>query len=128
MERPNSVIWFERLFLAAQALRLGNVAAFIGLLAAFSGAAPQTILMGALANAAVSVGLALVVSRGRMGLARWFVAALAILDVIGIGGIPALAKGISPVFALFSLAAMSIEVAALVYLFRRTTSDWLKAR
>mgnify|MGYP000181423240 CR=1 FL=1 len=34
--------------------------------------------MGALANAVVSVGLALVVSRGRMGLARWFVAALAV--------------------------------------------------
>ncbi|WP_225010796.1 MULTISPECIES: hypothetical protein [Novosphingobium] len=126
--RPQSVTWFERLFLAGQALRLGSVAAFMGALAAFSQAAPPTIMMGAFANAAVSTGLALVVSRGRMGLARWFVAALAVLDLIGIAGIPTLAKTISPVFALLSLAALSIEVAALVFLFRRETGEWLARR
>lgn len=126
--RPQSVTWFERLFLAGQALRLGNVAAFMGALAAFSQAAPQTVMMGAFANAGVSTGLALVVSRGRMGLARWFVAALALLDLIGIAGIPALATSISPLFALLSLAALSIEVAALVFLFRRETGEWLAGR
>ncbi|WP_225207471.1 hypothetical protein [Novosphingobium huizhouense] len=128
MNRPVSVSWFERLFLAAQALRLANVAVFMGALAAFSQAAPPTIMTGAFANAAVSTGLALVVSRGRMGLARWFVVALAALDLIGIAGIPALAKAISPVFALLSLAALSIEAAALVFLFRRETGEWLAQR
>ena len=128
MTRPRAIDWFERLFLAGQALRLGNVAVFLGALAAFSGAEPRTIMMGAFANAAVSTGLALVVSRGRMGLARWFVVALAVLDVIGIGGVPTLAKAVSPLFALLSLAAMSIEAAALVFLFRSETGEWLAGR
>ena len=56
------------------------------------------------------------------------VVALAALDLIGIAGIPTLARAISPVFALLSLAALSVEAAALVFLFRRETGEWLAKR
>ncbi|MCW1382121.1 hypothetical protein OLX02_04745 [Novosphingobium sp. KCTC 2891] len=126
--RPQSVVWFERLFLASQAIRLVNAAVFAAALAALGGVQPLAVMMGAFANAAVSSGLALVVARGRSGIARWFLVAIVVLDLLGLAGVPALARGVSPVFALFVLAAMSVEVAAMVFAFRKETSDWLKAR
>lgn len=123
--RPNTIRWFEYALIASQLIRLVSVALHLDAMGKTTGLSPQTILISAFTNAAVLVGLGLVVSRARVGFARWFILLLIALDMIGLAGISTVAELIGVPFAAFSTLAVLLVMAAGVLMFLPASNAWL---
>lgn len=124
--RPNSIRWFEYALIASQLVRIVTVALHLDVMARVTGLSAQTILIGPFANAIVLIGLGLAVSRARVGFARWFLIVLMALDVAGLAGIPSIATLIGVPFAVFSVVAVLLLVAAGALMFLPASTEWLK--
>ncbi len=124
--RPNAIRWFEYALIVSQIIRIVIVVLHLEAMAQITGVSPQMILISPFANAAVLIGLGLVVSRGRVGFARWFLLALIALDVIGLAGIPTAATMIGVPFAALSALAVLLVMAAGILMFLPASNDWLK--
>ncbi|MBB4614712.1 hypothetical protein [Novosphingobium taihuense] len=126
--RPTTIRLFEASVIASQLIRIVNIVVHAGAMAAALEIERNQLLIGPFANALVAIGLALAVSRGRFSIARWFLAAVIALDLIGLGGIPAVATMIGVPFAIFSVIAILLMLAAGVLMFLPASSEWLKQR
>ncbi|MCY1670452.1 hypothetical protein OVA07_05430 [Novosphingobium sp. SL115] len=124
-ERPAAIVWFERTLLASQLVRIVNVSVNATAMAALLGVDKRSILIGPYANAMIALGLGLVVSRARVGFARWFVAVLVGFELLGLAGIPEVARMLGAPFAAFSTLAIILMLAAGVLMFRPQASAWL---
>lgn len=124
--RPDTIRWFEYALIASQLIRIVTIVLHLDPMAKAAGLSPQTILVSSFTNAAVLIGLGLVVSRARVGFARWFVLVLVALDLIGLGGISMVAKMIGVPFAAFSTLAVLLVTAAGVLMFLPASNAWLK--
>ncbi len=124
--RPNTIRWFEYALIASQIIRIVIVVLHLEAMAQITGLSPQMILISPFTNAAVLIGLGLVVSRGRIGFARWFLLALMALDVIGLAGIPTVATMIGVPFAAFSALAVLLVMVAGILMFLPASNSWLK--
>lgn len=126
--RPTTIRLFEASVIASQLIRIVNIVIHADAMAAALEIGRNQLLIGPFANALVAIGLALAVSRGRFSIARWFLAAVIALDLIGLGGIPAVALMIGVPFAIFSVIAILLMLAAGVLMFVPASSQWLKQR
>lgn len=124
--RPNTIRWFEYAIIASQLLRVATIASHLSVNAQVTGLAQQTILTGAFINVAVIIGLGLVISRARIGFARWFLLLVMVPDVAGLAGMPAAAELIGLPFAALSTMAVLLLVVAGVLMFRPASNAWLK--
>lgn len=124
--RPATIRLFEASVIASQLIRIVNIVVHAGAMAAALEIDRGQLLIGPFANALVAVGLALAVSRGRFAIARWFLVAVIALDVLGLGGIPAVATMIGIPFAIFSVIAIVLMIAAGVLMFLPASTAWLK--
>ncbi|MBB3859964.1 Ca2+/Na+ antiporter [Novosphingobium hassiacum] len=124
--RPNTIRWFEYCLLASQFVRVAAIVSHLSVNARVTGLTPQTILTGAFINVAVIVGLGLVISRARVGFARWFMLLVMVPDVAGLAGMPAAANLIGVPFAAFSTLAVLLLIGAGVLMFLPASSQWLK--
>lgn len=125
--RPDTIRWFEYALIASQIIRIVSVVLHLDAMAKATGLSHQTLLISSFTNAAVLIGLGLVVSRARVGFARWFVLVLVALDVIGLGGISKVAELIGVPFAAFSTLAVLLVMAAGVLMFLPASNAWLKS-
>ena len=124
--RPAPVRLLEYGVITSQLLRIVNVLVHAGAMAAALDIDRTKLLIGPFANAFVAIGLTLVITRGRFGVARWFLAVIIALDAVGLAGIPVVAKMIGLPFAIFSTIAILLMLAAAVLMFLPATSAWLK--
>lgn len=123
--RPATIAWFERALLASQLLRIVNVSANAAAMATLLGVDKRSILIGPYANAMIALGLGLVVSRGRVGFARWFLAVLVVFELLGLAGIAEVARMLGTQFAAISTLAIVLMLAAGVLMFMPASSAWL---
>lgn len=124
--RPMTIRLFEGGVILSQLMRIANVGAHMGAMAIALEISTLQVMIGPFANALVAIGLALVVSRGRQPIGRWFLSAIIALDVIGIGGIPVVAIMIGMPFAIVSALAILLMLVAGVLMWRPASSAWLK--
>lgn len=124
--RPMTIRLFEGGVILSQLMRIANVGAHMGAMAIALEISTLQVMIGPFANALVAIGLALVVSRGRQPIGRWFLAAIIALDVIGIGGIPVVAIMIGMPFAIVSALAILLMLVAGVLMWLPASSAWLK--
>lgn len=124
--RPTTIRLFEQGVILSQLMRIANVAAHMGAMATALEITPLQVILGPFANAFIGIGLTLVVSRGRQGLARWFLAAIIVLDVVGLAGIPVVATMIGMPFAIVSALAILLMLASGVLMFLPASSAWLR--
>jgi hypothetical protein len=124
--RPIPIRLFEGGVILSQLMRIANVAVQLDAMAIALEITPLQVMIGPFANALVAIGLALVVSRGRQPIARWFLSVIIALDVIGIGGIPMVATMIGMPFAIVSALAIMLMLAAGVLMWLPASSAWLK--
>ena len=131
--RPQSIVMFERLFLASLAISAINT--FI----VFDGVARQLaadesvlrlglgsgFLIGLLgASFAIYLLLWYLIARKAANVAKWILVIFVVLGVLA--SIPALSQASLDFASLSGVAAVLLEVAALVYLFRADASAWFK--
>ncbi len=126
--RPITIRLFEGGVILSQLMRIANVAAHLGAMAAALEAPPLQIMIGPFANALIAIGLALVVARGGLAMARWFLSVVIVLDVIGLAGIPVVATMIGIPFAIVSTLAILLMLTAGVLMWLPASSAWLAAR
>ncbi|MBF9150815.1 hypothetical protein [Novosphingobium jiangmenense] len=126
MMRPATIRAFEASVIASQLIRIVNIVANAGAMAAALEIERNQLLVGPFANMLVAVGLALAISRGKFAIARWFLLVVIALDLIGLGGIPAVATMIGIPFAIFSTLAILLMLAAGVLMFLPASTAWLK--
>lgn len=124
--RPNTIRWFEYALVASQLVRLATIASHLSINAQVTGLEPRTILTGAFINVAVIIGLGLVISRARIGFARWFLLLVMVPDVAGLAGMPTAAELIGVPFAALSTLAVLLLIAAGVLMFLPASTAWLK--
>jgi hypothetical protein len=125
--RPDTIRWFEYALFASQLIRIVSVILHVGPMAKATGFSPQAILISPFTNAAVLIGLGLVVSRARIGFARWFLIVLIALDVVGLAGIPTVVAVIGVPFATFSTLAVLLVMACGILMFLPASNEWLKS-
>lgn len=129
MARPQSIIWFERLYLAAVALGLISAAMNWRVMQEQIAANPaSSILPSWLMPAIVALGVGLnlllwyFIARRRSVVAQWIVT---ILFVIGLFGLVSLFNGGVPSAMLpFSILNFVLNGAAVFMLFRPDTKRW----
>jgi hypothetical protein len=132
--RPQSIIMFERLFLASLAIGVVNFILGYGAVVATLQNDPNTQQLGlggsvAVAIFAVGTGIYLLlwylIARKAMNIAKWILVALVALSVAS------LITSLAGPFALnattiLALLTYILEVAAVIYLFLRDAIAWLK--
>lgn len=124
--RPTTIRLFEISVIASQLIRVINILIHAEDMAAALQIERNQLLIGPFANALVAIGLALAISRGRFAIARWFFMVLVALDLVGLGGVPAVATMIGVPFAIFSVVAILMMLAAGVLVFLPASTAWLK--
>jgi hypothetical protein len=124
--RPTTIRLFEISVIASQLIRVINILIHAEDMAAALQIERNQLLIGPFANALVAIGLALAISRGRFAIARWFFMVLVALDLVGLGGVPAVATMIGVPFAIFSVVAILLMLAAGVLVFLPASTAWLK--
>lgn len=131
--RPESIIAFERLFLASLALSLVLAAMSYEQIERAAAAEPglqqlglgSGFLIGTLAvSYAVYLLLWYLIARKAVGAAKWVLAVLVTFGVLF--SLPSMLQAPMGLTMLLSLAAYALEVAAVVYLFRADASAWFK--
>ena len=125
--RPASIVAFERLSLLALAIAvLASVLNWDREIASYTAqgvdASLLPIAMGGLA--AVYVVLILLISRGRSSVAKWIYVVLTVVGLVFV--VPQLGAMFSRgLMGLVQALQLLLQVAALVLLFKRESSDWL---
>jgi len=131
--RPQSIITFERLFLASLALSLVLAAMSFEQIERAAAAEPglqqlglgSGFLIGTLAvSYAVYLALWYLIARKAVGAAKWVLTFFVALGVLF--SLPSMLQAPMGLTMLLSLAAYALEVAAVVYLFRADASAWLR--
>jgi len=120
--RPNSVIWFERLFLAT--LAIGVLQSAYGWNAAVAASSVALVLTVMIVTFALILGLVFLVSRKRSRIA------LAVLVLLFAIGLPGFYKIITsgPFFGVESVALLQtvMELVALVFIFTPESRAWMR--
>lgn len=124
--RPNTIRWFEYALIASQAIRFASVAIYGKAMAEEFGVDVRTIYMSPIVNALIAIGLALAISRGRAGFARWFMVLIIGLDVLGLASINDLALRFGATFAAMTALASFLMLAAGILMFLPESTAWLK--
>ena len=124
--RPTFYTSFEIMLITSQIIRITTILLHLKVMSKATEFPPQAILISAFTNTAILIGLGLVVSRARIGFARWFLIVLIALDVLGLAGIPTVAAVIGVPFAAFSTLAVLLVMACGVLMFLPPSNDWLK--
>ncbi|UVO54167.1 hypothetical protein [Sphingomonas sp. SUN039] len=133
MERPQSIVWFERLYLGAAAVGILNSVVNWSAMQERIAATPNSAMLPSwFVPATMGVGLLITlllwffVARRGSVVAKWIVT---VLFVIGLIGVPTLITGVSsglitPLQAAFSLVTFAMNAAAVVMLFRPDAKPW----
>ena len=136
MERPRSIIWFERLYLGVLAISGVNIVLnFSGVVSTIVGAVgaptnslpPMWILALAMAvEVWTKITLCLLVSRGRSNVAKIIIVAIYGVSLLGLPIFMSRAfdGAISPLMALKSFVQFFLNSAAVWMLFRPETKPW----
>ncbi|MFY7835823.1 MAG: hypothetical protein ACOVQ0_06035 [Novosphingobium sp.] len=124
--RPATIRMVEYAVILSQLMRIANVAVHTAAMAAALEITPLQVITGPFANAFIAIGLALVITRGRQSIARWFLSVVIALDVVGLAGIPVVATMIGVPFAIVSAIAILLMLAAGVMMWLPASSAWLK--
>lgn len=134
MERPQSIIWFERLYLGAVMLGLMNTAINWPSVQAQVAATPNAGLLPAwfsYATVAIGIGINLVLwyfvaQRGAV-VAKWVVTVLFGLGMLSM--VWMFANGIvPPTVNIVSVLVMLLQAGAVIMLFRPDTRAWFRER
>ncbi|WP_315760404.1 hypothetical protein [Sphingomonas sp. Y38-1Y] len=127
--RPPSIIWFERLFLAALLIGLVNSTLVYGQLGAAGGAQPLgagVLIFSIGIGLVINVALWYFVARRASNAARWI---LVVLFVLGLASLLfSVAMGTFPPGAAGALGALGwvLQTASIVMLFRRDAAAWFR--
>lgn len=124
--RPTTIRMVEYGVILSQLMRIANVAVHTAAMAAALEITPLQVITGPFANAFIAIGLALVITRGRQSIARWFLSVVIAFDVVGLAGIPVVATMIGVPFAIVSAIAILLMLAAGVMMWLPASSVWLK--
>ncbi|WP_062342415.1 hypothetical protein [Novosphingobium sp. CCH12-A3] len=124
--RPATIRAFEISVIASQLLRIGVGVLFSGRLAETFQVAQTSVVQLTIANVVVELGLGLAISRGKMSLARWFLLVAILFDVLDTIGVPGRASVIGILFAVMSILATMLMLAAGVLMFLPASTAWLK--
>lgn len=124
--RPTTIRMVEYGVILSQLMRIANVAVHTTAMASALEITPLQVITGPFANAFIAIGLALVITRGRQSIARWFLSVVIALDVVGLAGIPVVATMIGVPFAIVSAIAILLMLAAGVMMWLPASSAWLK--
>lgn len=124
--RPATIRMVEYGVILSQLMRIANVALHTTAMAAALEITPLQVITGPFANAFIAIGLALVITRGRQSIARWFLSVVIALDVVGLASIPVVATMIGVPFAIVSAIAILLMLAAGVMMWLPASSAWLK--
>jgi hypothetical protein len=132
--RPQSIVLFERLFLASLAVGVVNFIVGYGAMVEALGAEPGMQQLGlgggfAIAIFAVGTGIYLLlwylIARKAMNLAKWVLVVLVALSVVSLLTTLATAFTLN-LTTMLGLATYILEVAAVIYLFPGDAVAWLK--
>lgn len=130
MQRPQSILWFERTYLGSVALGLLNSALNWSLVEEQLAATPNSALLPSWfvpVTMAISIGINLLlwyfIARRGSVVAKWI---LVVLFAIGILGVVSMAVGgtTPPTFNVVAVIALVLQVVAVVMLFRPDTKPW----
>jgi hypothetical protein len=130
MERPHSIVWFERLYLGGVALGLLNTVANWSAMQAQVAATPgSAILPPWFTIATVAVGIAInlllwfFIARQGSVVAKWILVVLYAIGLIGVA--MTLATGQRPpTLNAFAALVFALQTAAVVMLFRPDAKPW----
>lgn len=129
--RPHSIRKFDLFYLAS--LALSAMAFLLGYDDIVASVEAESAASGLQMGAGVAIGsflfglglyllLWFLVSRKRVGFARWIIVLLFLINLIGV---PALFSGGLTVQNVISLLSLALSAAAIVYLFHPDTRAWL---
>lgn len=135
MDRPKSILWFERLYLGSWAVSL--LVLVVGWNATMEKVAldpsARRLGMGMMTNMLIGgIGLGALITlvlwyftaRQHSVVAKWFVVAFFVLGLLGIPGLVALFSQGETLSGLLQLAVLVLHAAAVVMLFRRDARIW----
>jgi hypothetical protein len=137
MERPQSIVWFERSYLGALALGLVNNALNWTAMQERMAAAPNSALLPSwFLPVALGIGILIslllwfFIARRASVVAKWIVVVLFVIGLIGVPGIvTGLQSGlITPLMAAFALIAFGLNGFAVWTLFRSDTKAWFSGQ
>lgn len=122
MQRPNGVVWFERIIIATLALGLLNIWLAWPKVAAVRG--PAFLLTTQLLTLAVLLALALFISRRRSNIAKWIMVGLFVLGlpIVFQQGASGQSHGALPI----TLIQIIGQVVAYALLFTPASRRWFK--
>ena len=132
--RPQSIVMFERLFLASQVLGAAGVVLSYQKLTDLAANDPGMRQLGlgsgfllgiVIASYAVYMLLWYLIARGASNAAKWILVVFTVLGVLF--ALPGLAGAWDSTSAL-SLVVYALEVLAVVYLFRPDAKEWLAGK
>lgn len=135
MARPNSIVWFERLYLGSWVVSLLALAInWNATLEKLSfdpsarrlgmGMMTNILIAGIALGALITLVLWYFTARQHSVVAKWFVVAFFILGLFGIPGIITLFSNGEMISALLQVAVFALHAAAVVMLFRRDARIW----
>ena len=130
MERPQSIIWFERCYLGSVAVGLLNTATSWSLIQEQIAATPNSEMLpgwffGAMITVGFAINLALwyfVARRGSV-VAKWIVTVFFAIALIGLLR-AANADSASPTFNAFAVVALVLQAVGVFMLFRSDSKPW----
>lgn len=124
--RPQSIIIFERLFLAGVVLSIINFAMAYSTLSAGTLAGQNISQVSLIAGFCIGIAIYLLlwfmIVRKTSSIARW---ALVVVIIVGLVGVPAMITPPLDLGKLLGLAVTGLHLVAIIFLFRRDTSAWM---
>lgn len=128
-EKPTSIIWFNRLFLASAVVSVGNILAHYGLLRSMAisqGTSPIGPILGiALVMLEYMIFRFFIVSRSS-GIAKWVFVAVTAFSVAMVPlNLPAV-FGVGRMYAATDIFSYVLELAAAMMLFRKDATRWFR--
>lgn len=128
--RPQSIVWFERLYLASVCLGILTLALnydLIEMRAVATGGAGTSAWVGAVIGVCINLLFWFFIARRASNIAKWI---LVVMTAVGIVGMIAMLSTLlmyGPLYTALTGAVTLLQLVAMVFLFRRDAVDWLKS-
>ncbi|HTG37838.1 hypothetical protein [Sphingomonas sp.] len=128
--RPSSIIWFERLFLAALAIGLVNSLMILNAINADQAGQPlsPSVLIGSIVvGNIINVVLWYFVARRASNIARWILVALFVLGALSLGFSVMTDSYPGGIEGLLGAIGWALQAASILCLFRRDAATWFES-
>ena len=129
--RPNSIVWFERLFLGSVVLGVANMFLHYAVLRDYSisrGGSPLGPIFGIILVMIISLPIWFFIARRASNVAKWITVVLTVLGLFSMFGSYPKAAAISPTYGFLSVVVSLLQAAAVAFLFRKDAVVWLKSK